>query len=48
MADQNGLRAIGIGFSVITAAVTLVAALLVADAERSFPEAKAFAVATQR
>lgn len=38
MADQKSLRAIGVGFSAITAVVTLVAALLVADAARSTPE----------
>ena len=48
MADQKGLRVIGFGSTAITAAVTLVAALLVADAGRSFPEASATAVATQR
>jgi hypothetical protein len=32
MADQKSLRAIGFGFAVITAAVTLVAAMVVSDA----------------
>ena len=48
MADQKGLRVIGVGFTAITAAVALIAALLVADAERSFPEVATAAVATQR
>ena len=34
MADQKGLRLIGLSFAAITAAVTLVAALVVADAAR--------------
>ena len=38
MADQKSLRAIGVGFSAITVAVALVAALLVADAARSTPD----------
>ena len=48
MADQKGLRVIGLGFTAVTAAVTLIAALLVADAARSFPEAAPTAVAAQR
>ena len=48
MADQKGLRVIGFGFTAVTAVVTLVAALLVADASRSVPESVAVAAATQR
>jgi hypothetical protein len=48
MADQKSLRVIGLGFTVVTAAVALVAVLLVADAERSFPEAATAAIAAQR
>jgi hypothetical protein len=48
MADQKGLRVIGLGFTAVTAVVTLVAVLLVADAARSLPEAAASAVAAQR
>lgn len=48
MADQKGLRAIGVGLSLVTAAVTLVAFLLVADAERSFPEVSVATVTAQR
>ena len=48
MADQKGLRVIGFGFTAVTAVVTLVAALLVADATRSAPEGPALvASATQ-
>ena len=43
MADQKGLRTIAFGFSVITAAVILVAALVVADAVQTAPEALALA-----
>ena len=38
MADQKSLRAIGLGFSAVTAVVTLVAVLVVADATRSAPD----------
>jgi hypothetical protein len=38
MADQKSLRVIGFGFTAVTAAVTLVAALVVADASRSDAE----------
>ena len=48
MADQKGLRAIGVGFSAITVAVTLVAALLVADAARSTPDLPPVAASTVR
>lgn len=34
MADQKGLRFIGLGFAAITAAVMLMASLIVADAAR--------------
>jgi hypothetical protein len=48
MADQKGLRAIGVGLSAITAAVTLVAALLVADATRSAADLPPVAASTTR
>lgn len=48
MADQKSLRAIGVGFSAITAAVTLVAALLVADATRSASDLPPIAASTAR
>jgi hypothetical protein len=35
MADQKSLRFIGFGFAVITAAVTLVAAMVVTDAAQN-------------
>ncbi|MEJ0075002.1 MAG: hypothetical protein WDO17_06080 [Alphaproteobacteria bacterium] len=38
MADQKGLRTIGFGFATITAAVMLIAALMVADATRGTPD----------
>ena len=48
MADQKSLRVIGFGFSAVTAVVTLVAALLVADATRSVPDTVAIAASTAR
>lgn len=48
MADQKSLRVIGLGFSAVTAVVTLVAALLVADAPRSVPETAATAASAAR
>jgi hypothetical protein len=48
MADQKSLRVIGFGFSAVTAVVTLVAALLVADASRSDFERPAAVVSTAR
>lgn len=38
MADQKGLRAIGFGFAAITVAVTLMAALTIAEATRGTAE----------
>jgi hypothetical protein len=34
MADQKSLRAIGLGFAAVTTAVTLIAAVMVAEAPR--------------
>lgn len=48
MADQKSLRAIGLGFSAVTAVVTLVAALLVADATRSVADLAPAAVSAAR
>jgi len=45
MADFNGLRAIGLGFAVVTTAVMIIAALVVSDATRTIADPVPVAVA---